>query len=272
MKVVWSNSGEWLAWQNSDDVLFSRRVFGGRKSCGKHPDADRSIGKKFFFWNKIIFLREQNVNMSNDHYVQYGCGFSAPVGWKNFDASLTLAFERLPLVGRLYIKNESRFPENVEYGDIVKGLPVAHDSCKGVYCSHILEHLSFNDFKVALSNTYKILQPGGIFRLVLPDLEYSVRHYLSDPSSDAASAFMRETYLGNENRPRGLKNLVISWLGNSQHLWMWDYKSIEQELNKAGFVVVRRAFFGDSSDAMFFGVEERSRWDNCLGVECKKPI
>ena len=53
-------------------------------------------------------------------YVQYGCGFSAPEGWKNFDASPTLQFERLPVIGRLFTKNASRFPENVRYGDIVK--------------------------------------------------------------------------------------------------------------------------------------------------------
>ncbi|MGZ8180646.1 MAG: class I SAM-dependent methyltransferase [Methylobacter sp.] len=210
--------------------------------------------------------------MSKDQYLQYGSGFSGPVGWRNFDASPTLRFERLPLVGRLYTKNETRFPDNVEYGDIVKGLPMAPNSCKGVYCSHVLEHLSLNDFKVALDNTYKILQPDGIFRLVLPDLEYSVKQYLSDSKNDAVYSFMRETYLGLENRPHNLKDFIVSWLGNSKHLWMWDYKAISQELLNAGFIEVRRASFGDSLDAMFLSVEEKSRWDNCLGVECKKPI
>jgi SAM-dependent methyltransferase len=209
--------------------------------------------------------------MNNNSYIQYGCGFSAPDGWRNFDASPTLRFERLPLFGRLFKKNEFRFPENVEYGDIVKGLPVIDESCKGIYCSHILEHLSLNDFRIALCNTYKILQPGGIFRLVLPDLEYFIRQYIDNPANDAAFKFMRETFLGLESRPRSLKEFIISRLGNSLHLWMWDYKSIELELEKAGFVMVRRAFISDSSDNMFSGVEDKSRWDNCLGVECKRP-
>lgn len=41
-----------------------------------------------------------------------------------FDVSAALRFERLRLIGRLYTKNQSRFPKNVEYGDIVKGLPI----------------------------------------------------------------------------------------------------------------------------------------------------
>ena len=53
---------------------------------------------------------------------------------------------------------------------------------------------------------------------------------------------------------------------------MWDFKSINQELLKAGFDDVRQASFGDSSDAIFMGVEDKIRWDNCLGLECKKTI
>jgi predicted SAM-dependent methyltransferase len=208
--------------------------------------------------------------MNSNEYVQYGCGWSAPAGWRNFDASPTLRFERLPLIGALYTKNDSRFPLNVEYGDIVRGLPVSPNSCKAVYCSHILEHLSLEGFRIALRNTYEILRPNGTFRLVLPDLENSAKSYLSDASPDAALKFMRETYLGHEVRPNTLRGFVASWLGNSQHLWMWDYKSIEPELVSAGFVEVRQATFGDSSNPKFAEVEEKSRWDNCLGVECKK--
>lgn len=86
------------------------------------------------------------LGMNDFRYVQYGCGWSAPRGWRNFDASPTLRFERLPLIGRLYTRNASRFPENIEYGEIVKGLPVSSGSCNGVYCSHILEHLSLDDY------------------------------------------------------------------------------------------------------------------------------
>lgn len=207
--------------------------------------------------------------MNDAQYVQYGCGWSAPKEWRNFDASPTLRFERLPLIGRLYTKNKSRFPENVEYGDIVKGLPVPAKSCKGVYCSHILEHLSLNDFRVALRNTHKILRDDGIFRLVLPDLEYSARRYIHNPANEAALEFMRETSLGHESRAIGFKGLISVWLGNSQHIWMWDYRSIRLELENAGFGDVRKASFGDSSDPMFREAEEHGRWENCLGVECR---
>ncbi len=105
---------------------------------------------------RLRYFKEKRMRK----YLQYGCGWSAPKGWRNFDASPTLRFERLPLIGRLYTRNGQRFPENVEYGDIVKGLPVAAQSFHGVYCSHVLEHLSLADFRTALINTWRILKTG----------------------------------------------------------------------------------------------------------------
>lgn len=209
--------------------------------------------------------------MNKSEYVQYGCGWSAPDEWRNFDASPTLRYERLPILGRLYTKNHDRFPINVEYGDIVKGLPVRQNSCAGVYCSHVLEHLSLADFRIALGNTKKILRPNGIFRLVLPDLEHSIHLYKNDSSPEAALEFMRETSLGHETRARGLGGALRAWLGNSNHLWMWDYPSIVPELEKQGFVDIRRAHYGDSSDPSFSTVENEGRWKDALGLECRKP-
>jgi len=207
--------------------------------------------------------------MKNE-YVQYGCGWSVADSWKNYDASPSLYLERLPMIGKFYSKNDSRFPEGAEFGDIVKGLPLLDNSCKGVYCSHILEHLSLEDFRIALKNTYKILKEGGYFRLVLPDLEYSIHKYINDSSSTAAITFLEETSLGREKRNRGFKGFLSEWFGNSQHLWMWDYKSLAKELEMAGFINIRRAEYGDASDIKFNDVEHIDRWENSLGIECEK--
>jgi len=159
---------------------------------------------------------------NNSGYVQFGCAWSAPQSWRNFDASPTLRFERIPVIGKLYTKNDMRFPSNVEYGDITKGLPVAHASCNAVYCSHVLEHLSLEDCRAALRNTHTILKPGGVFRLVLPDLvEYLIRLYMKasqDNTSSPALDFMKFTSLGLEKRERGIKGLIYTIFGYIQYL------------------------------------------------------
>ncbi|HOZ80589.1 MAG TPA: methyltransferase domain-containing protein, partial [Ferruginibacter sp.] len=145
-------------------------------------------------------------------YVQYGCGLSAPKDWINFDVSPTLRLQKMPVIGN-WLKNRSAvvFPANVLYGDIVKGLPVGDNSCDGVYCSHTLEHLSLEDFRLSLRNTWRILKPGGIFRCVVPDLEIAAREYiqaLDRKDKNASIQFLNSVMLGQRTRPRGTKNLV----------------------------------------------------------------
>ena len=201
-------------------------------------------------------------------FVQYGCGWSAPPGWVNFDSSPTLRYERIPLLGRLYTKNPTRFPDYVQYGDIVRGLPLEDKSCRAVYCSHVLEHLSLEGFRKALINTNKILEHGGIFRCVLPDLEYAIANYTRERSPRSAPEFVSCIGMGQESEFSSLKDKVLKMFGNSRHLWMWDYSSIEHELKHAGFRDIRRARFNDSNEPMFLKVEEEIRWQNALGVEC----
>lgn len=203
-------------------------------------------------------------------YVHYGCGFCAPDTWRNFDASPTLRFERLPLVGRLYTKNDRRFPRNVEYGDIVRGLPVPRSSCAAVYCSHVLEHLALEDLRAALRNTYEMLRPEGLFRLVVPDLEVLAREYLGSQDPTASHRFMETSKLGRKQRRRDLIGMVYAYF-KSEHLWMWDFKSLSFELQRTGFQYVRRASIGDSEDARFADVEEVRRFgDRNLAIECRK--
>jgi hypothetical protein len=208
------------------------------------------------------------MGMATTAYVQYGCGLSAPQGWLNFDASPTLRVQRLPLVGFLGASGGPVFPRNVRYGNIVKGLPVEARSCRAVYCSHVLEHLSLTDLRMALVNTRRVLAEGGLFRLVVPDLRVAAQRYVGDPSETAASRFMTETFLGVAERPKGMRGLLRSWLGSSHHLWMWDYPSLSRELATAGFRDIRPARIGDSAEPMFAAVEEASRWVDAVGIEC----
>lgn len=208
----------------------------------------------------------------NNLYVQYGCGLSAPDEWLNFDVSPTLRMQKIPLAGNLLKKNmRVVFPANARYGDIIKGLPVPENSCKGVYCSHTLEHLSLDDLRTALRNTYALLQPGGLFRCVVPDLEYSARQYLAALGSGDSGAGMRfmgpDTLLGIEARPRGFNGFMRSFFGNSHHLWMWDYPALSAELQKAGFKEIRRCNYNDSKDEMFRHVEDIGRFVNALAIE-----
>ncbi len=179
-------------------------------------------------------------------HVQYGCGHSAPDGWLNYDASFTLRVERFPLGGRFVRKNAQRFPANVSFGDIVKGLPVSDASVDGVYASHVLEHLS------------RTSDIDGM-------------------QADANDRLLRSTYLGVEADPRGLLGLASEMLGRNKHLWMWDYPAMEAALKAVGFSSIRRCEMGDSGDPAFAAVEQHDRFYDEpsgireLAVHCHRP-
>lgn len=204
-------------------------------------------------------------------YIDFGCGMGGSEKWRCFDASFTLRYERMPIFGRLYTKNKTRFPAYVKYGDIVKGLPIKEGDCDGVYCSHVLEHLSIADFRLALKNVYDYLKPGGTFRLVVPDLEKLARRYTESNSPNAAEEFMRSTGLGKRTTPRTFFGFIISWFRSPGHLWMWDFNGLKRELENVGFKLVRRASFQDSGDENFLQVEkDKGRWVDSVGIECSK--
>jgi hypothetical protein len=108
----------------------------------------------------------------------------------------------------------------------------------------------------------------------VPDLEVISKRYIKNIETKPATASIdfigNGTLLGIVNRPRGFKGMMISFLGNAHHLWMWDHYSLTAELEKAGFKNIRRASFNDSKDEMFKLVEDQTRFMDAVALECSK--
>ncbi len=207
--------------------------------------------------------------------VNIGCGHSVGKDWENYDASPTLRLERLPLLGRLVKKNRHRFPPEAMYGDITQGPIGAPGTVSAVFCSHMLEHVSHEDMRNSLKHIHAMLIPGGVFRLIVPDLSIRARMYVDKLGQpDAASRFLEMSDLGQRRMRRGLKSRLLAVLGNSAHLWMYDDASMRQEHELAGFSDIRRCAHGDSDVAAFAQVENPDRFGTPdfteLAMECRK--
>jgi predicted SAM-dependent methyltransferase len=68
-------------------------------------------------------------------------------------------------------------PEVRQY-DLRRGLPYEANSFDAVYHSHVLEHLTQKDAVSMLHQCRQVLRPGGVMRVVVPDLEGIARTYL----------------------------------------------------------------------------------------------
>ena len=68
----------------------------------------------------------------------------------------------------------------IQQFDITKGLPFEDQQYDAVYHSHVLEHLDPSDGERLLSDCYRVLKPGGILRIVIPNLEQIATLYLEN--------------------------------------------------------------------------------------------
>ena len=218
-------------------------------------------------------------------YVQYGAGNEAIAGWLNYDSSPTLRIQKAPIIGRLMrSKLNCIFDNEIQYGDIIKGLPLRADSVDGLFCSHVLEHLSYDDCMTALRNSFLYLKPGGLFRIIIPDLAYYVSRYEKARSSNDSHQLIMASYdfcigtnFGLKETRNSISRRLIDAFGANAHRWMWDETGLMHALRDNGFVDCKRFEQGDSEDEMFLRVERDHQFGNQegfygLAIQCQKPL
>lgn len=65
------------------------------------------------------------------------------------------------------------------YLDLRYKTPFKDASFDRIYCSHVLEHFSYQDLKVVLREIHRILRPNGEFLISVPDASIYVDAYLA---------------------------------------------------------------------------------------------
>jgi SAM-dependent methyltransferase len=146
--------------------------------------------------------------------------------------------------------------DNIRVHDIARGLPFPADSIDAVYHSHLLEHLDRTAAPALLREVRRVLRPGGIHRIVVPDFERLCAEYLRhlamvDAGVAPAAAHepfiaaiieqsvRRESFGTSRQRPlrRWVENLV---LGDARrrgetHQWMYDRVTLRDLLSDLGY-------------------------------------
>jgi SAM-dependent methyltransferase len=62
--------------------------------------------------------------------------------------------------------------------DLRNGIPFRSNSLDVVYHSHVLEHFRRSEGRSFISECHRVLKPGGVIRIGIPDLEQMARIYL----------------------------------------------------------------------------------------------
>lgn len=206
-----------------------------------------------------------------------GCGTKTSGDHRvvNIDRSIYLILKKHKYL-RLAAKslfNDFRFqlvdkiPDNVIVHDLSKGIPFGDDSVDAVYHSHVLEHIDRDKVELFLGEVKRVLRPGGIHRIVVPDLENLCREYLGhieacDKSpqemvghEDYIAAIIeqsvrKESAISRKQRP--LKRLIENLLlGDARkrcetHQWMYDRINLRSMLVSLGYQDVKTQSFNTS--------------------------
>jgi predicted SAM-dependent methyltransferase len=169
-----------------------------------------------FEWAKTI-----NRRKSTDLKINIGNGPFKHEGWINVDCSISLN-------------------KDVVACDLRRKWPLRSGSAKYIFSEHVFEHFGYPDeIGHILKECHRILKPGGVLRVIVPNAERYLRAYAEDDE-----AFVRE--VGGESASK-LSVVNVMMRENGFHKYAYDYSELQRVLLSAGFRNVTRSSLNNSA-------------------------
>jgi predicted SAM-dependent methyltransferase len=163
--------------------------------------------------------------------VNLGAGAAGKAGWVNVDAF------RFPGVNCLH--------------DVRRGLPFSGASVRGIFCEHFFEHLEYEQEAPALlRECHRVLQPGGVLRLIVPDGGKYLRAYCAEGWEDLARIRplrpeQTDAYYGHRYLTKmELVNFIFRQV--CDHKYAYDAETLMNLLRRCGFARAEQQQFGRS--------------------------
>jgi predicted SAM-dependent methyltransferase len=152
-----------------------------------------------------------------------GCGQNIKLGWINIDLS---EFADIRL-------------------DVREPLPFPDASATVVYSEHFFEHLSFEEGTRFLRESIRVLVPGGLISIGVPDAESTLRLYVSGDREE----WLRVRHQWHPewcNTQMHSVNYVFRQDG--EHKYSYDLETLTGALTDCGFVNIRRRAWDPTLD------------------------
>lgn len=130
--------------------------------------------------------------------------------------------------------------------------PLPDDCARLAYSAHVLEHLDYPaDALHFLRECFRVLAPGAVLRLVVPDIGRMMAEY----AAGERGFFLHYARIRSADTTRTPLEQLLSYAGArrsalrpfSGHRFGYDAETLEKLLGRAGFIDVTRRTFMDSS-------------------------
>jgi predicted SAM-dependent methyltransferase len=185
-----------------------------------------------------------------------GCGACGKPGWINLD------FYNLPGVNCIY--------------DCRKGLPFSDSSARFIFTEHFFEHIDYTEeVPLFLSECWRVLEPGGRIRIVVPDGEEYLRAYCADGWEEMTR--VRPLHPDHSDVHFGSKFATKMEVVNAvfrqyfEHKFAYDFDTLKFVLSRYGFRDVQKMSFGRSINPELC-IDNPERAAGSLYVEALKPM
>lgn len=166
-----------------------------------------------------------------------GCGTDYKKGWVNIDNNSDNNIEKLDL-----------------NWDLRNPLPFDDGSVDYVFNEHFFEHLTVEEGQTAMKDLMRVLKPGGVMRIAMPDLEKAIDNYKDKNWKKTQVPFLKRFGLGFVKTRAELLNMNFSWWG---HKWLYDWEELERRLKEAGYANIARCERTKSSHKDLRNLETR---------------
>jgi SAM-dependent methyltransferase len=215
-----------------------------------------------------------------------GSGPAVAPGWISIDGSWQARFAGHPMAARVVSlltgRQVGHWPAGIRCLDIRRGLPFTDNSARVVYSSHTIEHLFRDEACAFLRDARRVLAPGGICRIVVPDIRAMVQWYVERNGSPPANGeparsdrLMEMLGVSSPSAPpRSILGAYRRLTDFDRHKWMYDELGLIALFREAGFACpgARGPLESDIPRDVLAAVEKRERMDGGAGfcVEARK--
>ena len=133
--------------------------------------------------------------------------------------------------------------------DCRTSLPLADGACRGVRVEQFLEHLETREELPAfLSDVRRVLRPGGVLRVIVPDAERYLRAYCRSDLTGFRELGVPDKFPPDlPTRMDIINHTFHQW---EEHRWGYDFETLAHRLGAAGFACIRKMAFGKSVEPM----------------------
>jgi predicted SAM-dependent methyltransferase len=201
-----------------------------------------------------------------------GCGEQVVDGWLNVDYALGARVSKIPVIRELAQKTgifHTTWDKRIFLTNLTKDFPWEDNSIETIYSSHTLEHFTRAQGQHFLRECFRVLQPGGTIRIVIPDLAHIVNSY--QKKEILAENFLDELHVLYENGTQSKSNFKrkLAPFIHFPHKCMYDTEALIRTFKDVGFSAESRSAF-ESAIRDIKVIEKGNRTRHAVIVEGMK--